>query len=253
MALETATLIHQLDAANPAGPDRVANGDDHIRMVKACLKNTFPNINAAVTVTDEVLNGILAQAVPVGLISLWYGSSALCPVGYAICDGNAAVPKSDGSGTIAVPDLRGRVVVGANATHVTGATFGQDSKTVTSDTGGAHSHIGSTAVSGAHGHTGTVDSHVLTIAEIPAHSHDVTVRANSGTGANIEDGDATGGTNPVATSSVGGGLGHTHAATGLTGGDHSHALVADAVPAHAHAVTVDVTQASIALHYIMKV
>ena len=57
MGLEAATYISQLVATNPVGAtDPKAQGDDHIRLIKSTLQNTFPNINAAVTVTDEELN-----------------------------------------------------------------------------------------------------------------------------------------------------------------------------------------------------
>lgn len=58
MALETATYISQLNTANPLGSDPIASGDDHIRLIKSAIKNTFPNVNGAVTVTDEDLNTI---------------------------------------------------------------------------------------------------------------------------------------------------------------------------------------------------
>ena len=56
MGLETGTFISDLDAANPLPADKRRQGDDHLRLIKATIKNTFPNINGAVTVTDEQLN-----------------------------------------------------------------------------------------------------------------------------------------------------------------------------------------------------
>src|SRR5215469_887039 len=41
MPLETATYILQLVPTNPPGTDQVLQGDDHIRLVKTCLKNSF--------------------------------------------------------------------------------------------------------------------------------------------------------------------------------------------------------------------
>jgi hypothetical protein len=44
MALEVATYISELVSSNPVGAiDFVSQGDDHFRMVKAVLQNTFPN------------------------------------------------------------------------------------------------------------------------------------------------------------------------------------------------------------------
>lgn len=56
MALETATYISDLVAANPVSGDPKSQGDDHIRLLKSTIKATFPNINAPLTATDEELN-----------------------------------------------------------------------------------------------------------------------------------------------------------------------------------------------------
>lgn len=63
MALETATYINQLDAANPLGSDPISSGDDHLRLIKSTLKATFPNITGAVTVTQGDLNSKVPNAV----------------------------------------------------------------------------------------------------------------------------------------------------------------------------------------------
>lgn len=41
MALESATFISDLDAANPPGTDNVSEGDNHLRLLKSTLKATF--------------------------------------------------------------------------------------------------------------------------------------------------------------------------------------------------------------------
>lgn len=58
MPLEVATFINQLNPANPVGSDPLAQADDHLRLLKASIKNTFPNIDGAMTVTDDVLNAL---------------------------------------------------------------------------------------------------------------------------------------------------------------------------------------------------
>lgn len=63
MPLETASYINQLDSANPLGSDPIAAGDDHIRLIKAAVKATFPNITGPVTVTQADLNSKVAGAV----------------------------------------------------------------------------------------------------------------------------------------------------------------------------------------------
>lgn len=56
MSLETATYINQLNILNPTGTDLVSTADDHIRLIKSTLKNTFPNITGPVTLTQSALN-----------------------------------------------------------------------------------------------------------------------------------------------------------------------------------------------------
>jgi microcystin-dependent protein len=56
--LETGTLISDLVVTNPAHTDGLNAADGHLRLIKSAILNTFPNINAAVTVTDEQLNAI---------------------------------------------------------------------------------------------------------------------------------------------------------------------------------------------------
>jgi hypothetical protein len=63
MSLETATYINQLDAANPLGSDPIASGDDHIRLIKATVKATFPNITGVMNVTHTDLNTKVPNAV----------------------------------------------------------------------------------------------------------------------------------------------------------------------------------------------
>lgn len=61
MPLEVATYINGLDSANPAATDAKSQGDDHLRLIKSAVKNTFPNLTAPVTKTASQINN-LAQA-----------------------------------------------------------------------------------------------------------------------------------------------------------------------------------------------
>jgi len=56
MALETGTYISDLVASNPDGADGRNTVDNHLRLVKSTIKNTFPNITGAVTPTHTELN-----------------------------------------------------------------------------------------------------------------------------------------------------------------------------------------------------
>jgi hypothetical protein len=56
MALESTTYIDGLVITNPTGTDPRSQGDDHIRLVKATIRSTFPNVSGAMTATHTELN-----------------------------------------------------------------------------------------------------------------------------------------------------------------------------------------------------
>ena len=62
MALEAATHIHELNAANPASTDALAQADDHFRLIKGTLKATFPNVTGAITATHTQIDAAATQA-----------------------------------------------------------------------------------------------------------------------------------------------------------------------------------------------
>lgn len=63
MGLETATYISDLNANNPVNTtDVVGEGDDHLRLIKATLLNTFPNVTGAVSSSHSDLSNIVGLA-----------------------------------------------------------------------------------------------------------------------------------------------------------------------------------------------
>jgi hypothetical protein len=61
MALESGTYIDSLVSTNPAATDGLAQADDHMRLIKATILASFPNITGAITATHTVLNGLDAR------------------------------------------------------------------------------------------------------------------------------------------------------------------------------------------------
>lgn len=59
MSLESGTYISDLNTANPAAGDPKAQGDDHIRLIKTLIKNSFPNITGAMTASQAEANTIV--------------------------------------------------------------------------------------------------------------------------------------------------------------------------------------------------
>ena len=116
MPLETASFVSQLVETNPSQTDDISQGDNHLRLIKAVLKATFPNLNAAVTadpseinkldgvtvttaeinrltgVTDNIVTLIAAAkaeaTVPVGT-TLPYAGKTAAPTGFLFCNGQA--------------------------------------------------------------------------------------------------------------------------------------------------------------------
>ena len=257
MPVENAQYLNTLNPVYPAATDAVAQADDHIRLIKQVLKDTFPNINAAITATPLQLN----NPFPVGGIIMWSGSAASIPSGWALCNGQT-VNKSDGSGTIVTPDMRDRFVVGwreASGTGASaisavapGATGGSATKTIDTASSGAHTHTGSTASAGAHNHGGSTAAHVLTEAQMPSHNHGFTQALSDRTGAGT--GDIQGPTvtsRAGTTDSKGGNQGHSHGIS--EAGAHTHTVTVAEGGAHVHAVTVDVTPKYFAVAFIMKI
>lgn len=56
MALEVGTHIDDLNQTNPVSTDGIGQADDHIRLIKKTLLNTFPNITGPVLATQDELN-----------------------------------------------------------------------------------------------------------------------------------------------------------------------------------------------------
>lgn len=210
MALESASYISQLNVANPLSTDTVSQADDHLRLIKSVLKNTFPNLSSPVTATAAQLN----NAIPSGFIGLWSGAISAVPGGWFLCDG-----------TNGTPNLRDRFVVGAGDSYVVGAIGGAASVTLTESQIPTHTHTvtATTAAAGAHNHTVTDPGHT--------HSYNQAGGAapESGTGFvgyqgyNTLTGTAT--TSATTGISLASAADHTHTITataGNTGGGGSH-------------------------------
>jgi len=224
MPVESAAYINNLNPAYPASTDGVKEGDDHIRLVKQVIQNTFPNVTGPVTKTQAQLNYVAVEF-PIGGIVLWSGSIASIPSGWALCNGQT-VARTDNGGNITTPDLRDRFVVGAGTTYNVGATGGANTVTLNTSQMPSHAHTitvgGSIGASGAHTHS----------INDPGHSHTYTLYGylwggaayTGGTGSQPLYPNTSSSTTGISVNAVGD---HTHtlslsASESSVGGDQPH-------------------------------
>lgn len=235
MPIEAATNISELVDTNPVATDNIYEGDDHIRLIKAAIQATFPNIAGTVNLTHTELNGLVSESVdllsgevtelkkhlvPKQSVTMWSGAVESLPTGWGLCDGTL-------QNGILTPDLRNKFIVGA------GSDYAVDDASVEGPDF-AVSLIGATDQTII---AGSTDEHVLTVDEIPSHRHSIASRSNSNGGSNyVEDANSSGTAYTMNTGFEGGGLGHSHELTGTT---------------HEHAIS-DIRPAWYALAYIIK-
>jgi hypothetical protein len=114
MALETASYVANLVVTNPDGGDARSTADDHIRLIKAALRRTFPNLDGAVSLSAAQVHyiGDLSASVQAQLNALRDGSATANSALYA---NSASVAAFIGTLPAArVPDLQALNVWTAN-------------------------------------------------------------------------------------------------------------------------------------------
>ena len=137
MALESATYINDLNAANPASTDGLAQADDHFRLIKGAVKATFPNVAGAVTASHTALD---AAATFAGAINVLDGISAgLTSAELSVLDGVTATTSQLNSssliGTLPVVGTlaEGSVVVGNSSSAASAVAIGASGTVLKSD------------------------------------------------------------------------------------------------------------------------
>lgn len=167
-------------AADTTDNSTLTLGSSKLKVKDAGITSTQLATDSVITakiqdgaVTSAKLDaGAVSVLMPSGSLMPYAGSSA--PTGYFLCDGSAqsrttysalfaiigtTYGSGDGSSTFNIPDLRGRVIAGqdnmggSSANRLTGLSGGVDGDVL--------------------GGSGGAESHTLSIAEIPAHTHSV--------------------------------------------------------------------------------
>ena len=106
MGLETGTYLNDLNTANPVGAsDLLAQGDDHIRLVKTTLKNTFPNMGGtAWRVQNKGTNYTLAATDNMSVIRATAGITLATEAAATIGNGFIAIVVGDGGAVVIDPN-----------------------------------------------------------------------------------------------------------------------------------------------------
>ena len=233
MALESATYISDLVSTNPTSSDNLSQGDDHLRLLKSTIKATFPNVSGAVLPTHTELNFVdgVTSSIQTQLDARAVLASANTFTGDQTINGNLIV-----SGAVSGFFPAGTKMLFQQTAAPTGwtkdTTHNDKALRVVS---GAASSGGTVAFSTAFANrtvsgnvdnftaTGTVGDTALTIAQMPAHTHNTGFlqNANTATTGSANRLGGAGTTVSIATDSVGGGATHTHT---FTGAAHAHSF-----------------------------
>lgn len=150
MALETATFVDSLVESNPSGTDSRTTADDHIRLLKASLKRTFPNVTGAVTATHTAINrvGDLSASAQAQLNALSTGKLGLSATAvYAIGATNAVSADRATSA-----DRASSAVAAASAVRANSAVFALSADRATS---AVHAVNATNASSAVYAHSAT--------------------------------------------------------------------------------------------------
>lgn len=72
MGVEVASFISALVSTNPIATDNLNQGDDHIRLIKACLQATFPNADQAFYTSEDRTDIASAATCAIGGVASLY-------------------------------------------------------------------------------------------------------------------------------------------------------------------------------------
>ena len=244
MALETGTYINSLNTSNPAATDALSQADEHLRLIKATVKATFPNVDAAVTATPTELNKSTAIVSDGTNATFNTGiTAAKIKTLIGLTDSSAITTSTDSEGEVTPVLATGitatevRVLIGAAESAATLLAVYPVGSIYTSIVSTSPStHFGGTWVSFGQGRVlvghddaaepdtdfvapsgdgssvlvGGAKTHTLSVGEIPSHTHGISnFEDPTGTGSN---GSANGASSfsTVNTDATGGGGAHNN-------------------------------------------
>ena len=138
MGLESGppTYISQLNSANPTTSDDVAEGDDHIRMIKAVLKNQFSGLSGTTAISSSeaelnIMDGVTSTAAELNILDGVTSTAAELNILDGVTSTAAELNILDGVTSTATE---------LSYNDVTTLGTVQTSKTVTADSSGIVNH-----------------------------------------------------------------------------------------------------------------
>ena len=227
MGLETGTYIDSLNSSNPGATDSVAQGDDHIRLIKSTVKATFPNLTGAVTSTHTELNlldGITATTAELNYVDIETLGTVEASKAITV-DSNKDVTGirnltitgtlSGATGLVTMSDVYpvGSIYINATNSANPGTLLGFGTWVAF---GAGRVPVGIDASQtefDTAGEEGGAKTHTLTVSEMPSHNHNQPAGISPAPNAN--DVDITGGNgrtidNNILTDNTGGGNAHNN-------------------------------------------
>ncbi len=207
-----ATAVVGVEGVLGSATSLKGNKTDLVERLAVCMDaNGLLKLSTAAAVTGPLSTakggtGDTTNRMPIGSVIIWTTSTA--PSGFLLCDGSA-ISRSlyaelfavigttfgvgDGASSFNIPDMRGRVIIMVDGTagRITSAsTNGANADTL----GGA----------------GGAETHTLTTAQLPSHTHIFYTYSQVGSTSYIGSGFDTAPTTAVSTSSTGGGGAHSN-------------------------------------------
>lgn len=106
MTVETAIYPTQLNTTLPTSSDFVAEGDDHLRLLKTVLKTTFPNLGGAWNATQAEANYIVGVTSPIqAQINSKGAITGQTWTGAHVFSGTATLPAATTIGAVTADEL----------------------------------------------------------------------------------------------------------------------------------------------------
>lgn len=167
MGLETGTYVNDLNTANPTSTDPKSQGDDHLRLIKSVLKNTFAGFPGLVVATGVEAQGATVNDYTVTLSPAPAAYTANFFVGFKTTHANtgAATLQVGSLGTKALVSVDGQALVSGDLKNGSLAIAWYDGTQFYLVSANDRSHRGGDTYAGTHDFSSVTDIRVPTKAQ----------------------------------------------------------------------------------------